>query len=117
MNIKNSIVIGFTALTLTTASITGCAWWQKEGSADLSPVGACLVSSLVDGAITDPLLLVSGCAGATLTALDSIITQLLAAEFPPTDAGAAASAKISPFAAKLLGIQVHVKALLDAGVK
>jgi hypothetical protein len=120
MNIKHSIIIGFTALSLTTSSITGCAWLEKDAltdlSKDLSPVGACLLSALIDGAITDPITLVSSCIGATLTALDNLITQLLAAEFPPSDAGTTA-ARITPFAAKLLGIQVHTRALLAVGVK
>lgn len=53
--------------------VTACASLQAFG-----PVAACLANELAQGAIEDPLLLITGCAGATIAALISVIEQALA---------------------------------------
>jgi len=50
------------------------------------PVFACISSELAQGALEDPLLLVTGCAGATIEALITVIEQELANP-PVPDAG------------------------------
>jgi hypothetical protein len=111
-----TISLSLSALILSTSiSLGGCAWWLKEAPV-IDPVIACLSSELLSGAITDPILLVGGCAGATLTALASLLGSLISAALPSQEAGVVAG-EISPYVMRLLVIQQHTQALLAAGVK
>jgi hypothetical protein len=52
-----------------------------------SPVFACLAGELANGAIEDPILLLQGCAGATIAALIQVIEEEIA-NLAGLDAGA-----------------------------
>lgn len=56
-----------------------------------TPVLSCLAGELANGALEDPLLLVSGCAQATITALVQLIEQEIANLAPEPDAGVVTS--------------------------
>lgn len=101
-------------ILITSISLTGCAWWLKN-AAIIDPVASCLVNALAEGAITDPLILVSSCAGATLEALAQVLKNLISSALPATDSGVAT--EISPYVVRLLMVQQHTNALMDAGVK
>lgn len=116
MNIKHSIIAGFTSITL----ITGCAWFKANETAisqDLTSVGSCLVGELLEGAVADPMVLITGCAGATLSALDSLLSSLIASmSASSTDAGTSTASTVKPSAAvaRLIGIQLATRALMAA---
>jgi hypothetical protein len=108
----------FLSTIILITSLSGCSWWNTNSTAvegALDKVGACLVGELVAGAVSDPMLLVSGCVGATLSALSALLQSIIAAALPPTDAGVAA--QLSPGILRLVQIQAHTNALIAAGVK
>lgn len=85
------------------------------------PVFACISSELAQGALEDPLLLISGCLGATIEALITVITQEL--DSSPADASAdvaaAADASAGPGSSDAAVLadaaQVSLKASLSQG--
>lgn len=91
------------------------------------PVFACISGELSQGALEDPMLLISGCLGATIEALIQVIQIELAN--PPADAGASTVAAddggASPmpgvsraaYEAHLNRILVRAQALKASGVK
>jgi hypothetical protein len=52
-----------------------------------TPVFSCLAGELANGALEDPLLLITGCAGATLAALVQVIELEISNLAPEPDAG------------------------------
>ena len=97
-----------------------------------TPVFSCLAGELANGALEDPLLLVSGCAQATVAALIQLIEQEIANLAPDPDAGVvtssdagAASATATPntptpaqaYKSHLQRILTKAQALQASGVK
>ncbi len=115
-----NLILSF--LTVITLLIAGCSWWTANAptiETGLKPVEACLVDELADNGlsvITDPMLLITGCVGATLEALYSVVSTLIKAALPsstPAEAGVAAVAAMpSPYVMRLFKVQMATHQLL-----
>jgi hypothetical protein len=101
MNIKHRIalVIPFLLVGMGAIMSVNCTKQQStQIETALTPLLACEVNELLGGALTDPLLLITGCAGATAQSLWNIGVALLndATTVPPDAGPGYKLAKLTP---------------------
>jgi hypothetical protein len=106
-----SLTLGFVGVR----AVTGCTPQQTRAVfADLSKVGACVLTSVAEGAIEDPALILTRCEGSTFDIIKQVVSEWLGASVALPDAGNLQAA--SPLHVRFqLVLQRTQAALADGG--
>ena len=88
---------------------------RAELAADLSKVGACVLTSIAEGGIEDPTIILQRCEGSTLSIIGAVIKEWLGASAQAPDAGNLLAA--SPMHVRFELVAQRVSARLADGGK